>query len=389
MIRSLHKLNAKFVQTVSSYGTHSDGGGLALVVKSDRRAWQFRYTWNGREEYLGLGSASTVTLADARAKAAEARSKIAKGINPKAIKTIVPTFGELADEHIAAMRSNWRNDKHTAQWIMTLEVYAAPLRSMSVDKIETSDVLKVLEPFWLTKNETANRLRGRIEAILARATVKGLRQGANPAQWRNHLDQLLPAQSSLKRGHHGAMPYAEVPVFIQRLNKSASISALAFEFLILTAARTGEVLGAKWSEFDLEAGIWTVPAARMKAAKLHRVPLSSWATSILRRVGQLRTDGQDTFVFLGRDGKKPLSNMALEAILRRFGLKANNVTVHGFRSAFRDWAGEETEFAREVAEQALAHVVGDAVEQAYRRGDALEKRRVMMDEWSAFCRCLQ
>ena len=273
----------------------------------------------------------------------------------------------------------FRNEKHRAQWAMTLTTYAAPLRSMKLDDIATADVLAVLQPLWQTKAETASRLRGRIERVLDAAKAKGLRSGENPARWRGHLDALLPARHRLTRGHHAAMPYDDVPAFIGRLRASESVSALALEFAILTASRTGEVLGARWDEIDLDAKLWTVPAARMKAGREHRVPLTARALAILQTVEKVRTGEH---VFPGQRRGKPLSVMALAMVLRR--LKLENVTVHGFRSAFRDWCGEATAFPRDVAEAALAHTVGDMTERAYRRGDALEKRRKLMAAWAAF-----
>jgi integrase len=262
---------------------------------------------------------------------------------------------------------------------MTLKEYAAPLRPMKLGDIGTDDVLKVLKPLWQAKPETASRLRGRIERVLDAARVKGLRQGENPARRRGHLDALLPKPEKLRRGHHKALGYADVPGFSASLRASEGVSALALEFLILTAARTGEVLGATWAEFDLGGKLWSVPAARMKAKREHRVPLTPRALDILRKVEKARNGD---LVFPGLRRGKPLSNMALAMTLRRLGL--DEVTVHGFRSAFRDWCGNETAFPREVAEAALAHVVGDKAEQAYRRGDALDKRRKLMAAWASF-----
>jgi integrase len=264
---------------------------------------------------------------------------------------------------------------------MTLTVYAAPLRSKPVDKVETSDVLAVLKPIWLEKPETASRLRGRIERVLNAAKAKGYRTGENPAAWRGHLENLLPRQSKLSRGHHAALPYADVPDFVAKLREREAVAALALEFAILTATRSGEVLNARWDEIDLEAKTWTIPAERMKAAREHRVPLSDPALSILVKLSASRVS---EFVFPGQRPNQPLSVMAMEMVLRRMGV-ADAVTVHGFRSSFRDWAGNETSFPRELAEHALAHVIGDKAEQAYRRGDALEKRRALMAAWSAHC----
>jgi integrase len=277
-----------------------------------------------------------------------------------------------------SMASSWRNEMHRAQWKMTLIVYSEPLRSKSVAEIVTEDVLKVLQPLWTTRPETASRLRGRIERVFDFARARGQRAGENPARWRGHLDAILPKRAKLTRGHHKAMPFDEVPAFMAALREREGVAPRALEFAILTAARSGEVLGARWNEFDLGAHVWIVPAARMKAGREHRVPLSARAVEILRKMEQTR---MSEFVFPGIKPRRPLSVTALDRLLR--GMKAG-VTAHGFRSAFRDWAGERTSFPRDVAEAALAHQVGDAVERAYRRGDALEKRRKLMDAWSNF-----
>jgi integrase len=265
---------------------------------------------------------------------------------------------------------------------MTLTKYAAPLRKLPVDAIDTAAVLSVLKPIWQAKPETASRFRGRVEQVLDAAKAKGHRTGENPARWRGHLDKLLAKRQKLTRGHHAAMAYTELPAFISRLRdrQTESVSALALEFAILTAARSGEVLGMRWDEVDDAAKVWTVPPTRMKAAREHRVPLSARALAILDEAKKARAGA---FVFPGSRGGRPLSVMAMEMVLRRMG--RDSVTVHGFRSAFRDWAGNETQFAREVAEAALAHVIGDAAERAYRRGDALEKRRALMEAWASYC----
>jgi integrase len=262
----------------------------------------------------------------------------------------------------------------------TLETYAAPLRSKPVDTITTDDVLAVLKPIWTRKPETASRVRGRIEKVLDAAKAKGFREGENPARWRGHLDHLLSKPSKLARGHHAAMAYEEVAAFLADLRQREGTAALALELCVLTAARSGEVLGMQWSEIDFDKKIWTVPAERMKAGREHRVPLSSRAAAILRQFEKLKVGD---FVFTGQARNKPLSNMAMEMVLRR--MKVEDATVHGFRSSFRDWAGNVSSFAREVVETALAHVIGEKAEQAYRRGDALEKRRKLMDAWASYC----
>jgi integrase len=261
---------------------------------------------------------------------------------------------------------------------MTLRNYAAPLRDKPIDAVDTESVLSILQPLWQSVPETASRLRSRIEAVLDAAKAQGHRHGENPARWRGHLDKLLPKRQKLSRGHHAALPYSQVPAFVASLCEREAVAALALEFTILTAARSGEVLGTHWPELDLEAKVWTIPAMRMKAGKEHRVPLSARAGTIIQRLAEVRTSD---FVFPGQRSGKPLSGMAMEMVLRR--MKAD-VTVHGFRSSFRDWCGEETHFPREIAEAALAHSVGNEVEVAYRRGDALEKRRGLMEAWADF-----
>ncbi len=380
------KLTAKKVEAAKA-GRHGDGAGLWLVVSpAGSKRWAYRFTLAGKVSEIGLGSFPVVSLAEARDKAAEARRLHKGGVSPVEAKRAakieahgVPTFGEISDDLIASKASEWRNEKHKAQWVMTLREYCAPIRSKPVDEIETADVLEILTPLWQRAPETASRLRGRIEAALDAAKAKGYRSGENPAAWRGHLSHLLPKRQKLTRGHHAAMPYAEVPSFIARLREREALAAMALEFCILTATRTGETLGARWSEIDLTGKVWEIPAHRMKAAKAHRVPLCVRALEILETLAKGRTGD---FVFPGKSSGKALSNMSMEMVLRR--MKIEGVTVHGFRSAFRDWAGNETHFPREVCEAALAHVVG-GVEGAYRRGDALDKRRKLLDAWSQYC----
>jgi integrase len=368
-------------------GRHADGGGLYLVVeKNGAKRWSFLYRQNGRLREMGLGGLINVSLADARAKAAEARRILGDRANRgdpiaerRRASGAVPTFGDFADKFLEAKGPGWRNEKHRDQWKMTLTEYAAPLRRKLVNEIATEDVLSVLKPLWVEKPETAARLRGRIERVLDAARAAGHRTGENPARWRGHLDHLLSKRQKLTRGHHAAMSYAEVPAFLVRLRERPAVAALALEFLILTAARTGEVLGAKWSEIDLEARLWAVPAERMKSNREHRVPLTDRTLDILAEVNKLETDD---YVFPGQRRGRPLSNMSMEMLLRRVGV---DVTVHGFRSAFRDWCGDKTTFPREVAEAALAHKISDETEAAYRRSDALEKRRRLMDAWERYC----
>jgi integrase len=377
------KLTARKVETAKPGGKYGDGGGLQLSVASTgAKKWVLRFVWQGRAREMGLGSYPEVGLAEAREKAIAGRRLARSGVDPIAERKRdwrVPTFGELADEVVAEQGKGFRNEKHKAQWAMTLREYAAPLRSMPIDTITTEDILGVLKPIWSTKAETASRLRGRVERVLNAAKAKGYRSGENPAAWRGHLENLLPKRQKLARGHHAAMPYADVPAFVARLRERQATAALMLEFAILTTARSGEVLGARWPEIDFGAKVWTIPPERMKAGREHRVPLSERAVTVLNKMNEARTG---EYAFPGSVCGRPLSVMAMDMVLRRMG---QDVTVHGFRSSFRDWAGNETHFPRELAEHALAHVIGDKAEQAYRRSDALEKRRALMDAWAAYC----
>jgi integrase len=377
------KLTARKVETAKP-SKHGDGGGLQLAVApTGAKKWVLRFMAAGKAHEMGLGSYPEVGLAEAREKALMGRRLARSGVDPIAERRKdrgIPTFGQIADEIAEQLSEGFRNEKHKAQWKMTLTVYAEPLRAKPVDKIGTADVLAVLRPIWQTKPETASRVRGRVERVLNAAKAKGYRTGENPAAWRGHLESLLPKPSRLSRGHHAAIPYKELPAFVARLREREATAALALEFAILTAARSGEVLGARWAEIDLAAKVWTIPAERMKAAREHRVPLNERAVEILKSIGEAKVSN---FVFPGQRPGRPLSVMALEMVLRRMGV--DNTTVHGFRSAFRDWAGNETHFPRELAEHALAHVIGDKAEQAYRRSDALARRRELMDAWARHC----
>ncbi len=381
-------LSARKVATAGP-GIYPDGGGLYLcVARSGAKTWVYRFSWQRRRPEMGLGAVSDgVGLAEARATRDEARRVLRSGSNPidarreaKRVDADKPTFGEIADALIAAKQSEWRNEKHRAQWRASLTEFAAPLRSRPVDEIDTAAVLVVLTPLWQDKPETASRVRGRIEAVLDAAKAQGHRTGENPAAWRGHLAHLLPKRAELSRGHHAAMDYRDVPAFVAKLRDCDAIPAMALEYCILTATRSGEVYGARWSEIDMTAKVWTIPAERMKAAREHRVPLCERAVAILERLAAVKIN---QFVFPGYRHGKPLSHISMAKVIDRMGVEG--ATVHGFRSAFRDWAGNETHFAREVAEAALAHVVGDKAEQAYRRGDALEKRRTLMNAWGAYC----
>jgi integrase len=378
-------------------GRHADGGGLHLLVKeSGARSWVYRFMLKGKAHDIGLGAASgpeAISLAKARDKADALRLKVKTGIDPLAerhresAETLTAahftelariTFKAVADGHIAANEESWRNAKHRQQWSNTLITYAYPvIGDLPVREIGTAHVLQILEPIWKTKPETASRVRGRIETILDAAKARGYREGENPARWRGHIAQILPARSRLTRGHHKAMPYDAVPSFVVELRSRHAIAARALEFVILTAARTGEVLGASWDEVDFEKAVWTIPGRRMKAGKEHRVPLSPRAIEILENTKLL---GKDRLFPAERRGA--LSAMAMTMLLRRMKL---DCTVHGFRSAFRDWAAESTSHAHEVCEMALAHAIGNRAEAAYRRGDLFEKRRRLMAEWAAHC----
>jgi len=412
MANSIHRLTDRQVRTIKKPGRHADGGGLYLVVDPPRtangqdtaprpgaRRWVWMSWRGGRQVEIGLGGVTDVTLAAARERAAVCRQAVAEGREPRAVLAAKPkpdvdrSFGAVADAYIETHKSGWRNDKHAAQWQMTMKVYAAPLRSKDVADITVDDVLGVLKPIWLTKSETASRVRGRIESVLDAAKAQGLRSGENPAAWRGNLKHLLPKRQKLSRGHHAAMPWRDVPAFVAQLRALPSMSALCLEFVILTAARQGEVVrsvrggvvhGMRWDEIDTQTQLWTVPAIRMKTGVPHSVPLSTRALEILAEVGQAK---RGPFVFTGVQSSQPLSEMALTMCLRGIlGTKvgARHCTVHGFRSSFRDWVGDQTNYPRELAEMALSHALESDVEAAYRRETAIEKRRELMEAWARF-----
>jgi integrase len=386
-------LTAKKVERAKP-GRYHDGHGLYLqVVNPANKSWLLRFERNGRERWYGLGPAHTFSLKEARERACAARQLLHDGIDPidhrkapraaralEAAKAI--TFRDCAEAYIAANRDAWKNAKHGAQWTSTLKSYVFPhIGNLPVANIDTGLVLKCIEPHWQAKTETMSRVRGRIESILDWATVRKYRSGDNLARWTGHLEHVLPSKSKLaKVNHHAALPYAELPAFMVELRQREGIATRALEFTILTAARTGEVIGAKWDEIDLAAGLWTVPAGHMKAGKVHTVPLSKRAAELLRA---LPTEKRNPHIFIGPTEGVGLSNMAMTSVLRRTG--HGDVTVHGFRSTFRDWAAETTNFPNHVVEMALAHVVGDRVEAAYRRGDLLAKRKQLAEAWSRFC----
>jgi integrase len=394
MTQRIHRLSAVKIANVKQRGLYADGGGLYLQVsRNGSRSWIYRFKQNSRARDMGLGSLTTVSLATAREMAAECRRKRLAGIDPiehrqtdrreaqlAAARSM--TFDQCRDAFIEAHRAAWRNAKHRGQWTASLATYVTPvLGPLLIQSVDVGLVMKALEPIWSTKPETAARVRGRIERVLDWAKVRGFRQGENPARWRGHLDALLPAHRSVRKvKHHAALPYSEIGTFMAALKTRAAVAARALEFTILTAARTGEVLGARWEEIDFQGKMWVVPPSRMKSGREHRVPLSRAAVSVLK---EMQARHQDALVFPGDRHGKPLSNMAMLMILRR--MDRADLTAHGFRSTFRDWAAECTNFPREVAEAALAHLVGDKVEAAYRRGDLFEKRRRLMDAWAAYC----
>lgn len=389
------KLKAVGVGKQTKPGLYPDGAGLYLqVTGSSAKSWLYRYTINQKTRSMGLGSAldDGLSLAAARDKRDELRALVVRGIDPleardaaraqaKIGKAKSITFKEAATEYIATHRAGWHNVKHAAQWESTLKTYAYPtLGALPVSEIDTAAVLKVLQPIWATKRDTANRLRGRIEAIMDWAKARDFRAGENPARWRGHLNMLLATKRPAPK-HHAALPFDQIGTFMADLRSRDGIGALALDFTILTVARTAETLGASWSEIDMGERLWVIPADRMKGNREHRVPLSDAAMAVLEKMRALGLTGEHVFPNIGR--KRPLSNMAMLKQLER--MNHADITVHGFRSTFRDWASERTNFQNEVIEMALAHAIGDAVEAAYRRGDLLDKRRRLMDAWGEYC----
>jgi len=389
------------VERAKKSGYYSDGGGLYLLVgPRGTKSWIFRYRVpapdkprGSRLRYMGLGSCETYTLAEARERAREFRKLRDQGKDPVEMRKAnrqqiqleaakAMTFKQSAEAYIKAHCSGWRNPKHAAQWPSTLNTYVYPVfGDLPVQAVDVGLVMKVLEPIWTVKPETAGRVRGRIESVLDWATARGYRQGENPARWRGHLENLLPKRSKVRRvEHHAALPYAEISTFMAELRRQEGVGARALAFAILTAARTGEGIGVRWSEICLAERLWTIPAPRMKAGKEHRVPLSDRAIEILEEMQEVR---QSDYVFPGAKSRRPLSNMVFLMLLRRMG--RGDLTAHGFRSTFSDWCSERTNFPAEVREMALAHAVGDKVEAAYRRGDLFQKRRQLMESWARFC----
>lgn len=396
MARTLNKLNVKQIAAITDPGWYGDGGGLWLrITKDGSRRWVLVSIRGGIRKEMGLGAAADVTLAKARTAAAEARAVIDEGRDPIAeraaklvpvpavVKPDVMTFGDFADDYLDSVEGGWKNPVHRKQWRSTLRDYAPLIRKMAITDVGTDDVLAALRPIWLTKAETARRVRGRIEKVLDAAKARGLRprESINPAAWRGHLALLLPMQSKLARGHHAALPYADAPAFMKALRSRSAASGRCLEFVVLTAARSGEALGATWGEVDMEDRTWTVPGERMKAGEEHVVPLSAAAMALLKSIRP--KDPKDTDIVFGVKGA-PRSNMAMAMLLKR--MEYGHATTHGFRSTFRDWAGDMTEYPRELIEQALAHTIQNKAERAYRRGTAIKRRMQLMEDWAAYLR---
>ncbi len=390
------KLSVARIKTLTKPGRYGDGDGLWLQVRnSDARSWLFRYTRDGRARAMGLGEYPVIGLAEARDAALAARRHLANGIDPLAAREAGRaakrqeavagiSFRAVAELYIKAHSPTWRNEKHRAQWGSTLTAYAYPhFGDKPVAAIGTGDVMAALDRLWHEKPETAARLRGRIETVLDYAGTREWRRGENPARWRGHLQNLLPARAKVRAvEHHAALPWAETAAFVAALRGREGVAARALEFAVLTAARSGEVRGATWGEIDLQAAVWSIPSGRMKAGKEHRVPLSDAALTLLRGMRNGSPDPA-SLVFPGAAGTKPLSDMSLTSVLRR--MERADLTAHGFRSTFRDWASERTAYEPHVVEKALAHAIGSKVEAAYRRGDLFDKRRRLMADWAAFC----
>jgi integrase len=393
--RTINRLTARGVESLTESGRHADGGNLYFTVRpGGSRQWMFFFRWRGRLREMSLGGYPALSLAKARQLASEARGHMTNGIDPlearrraeearklaEVTAAGIPTFGAYALALVDRIEEGFSNPKHRQQWRNTLTTYCEPIWNTPIDKVDTAGVLSCLTPIWQTKPETAQRLRGRIERVLNAAKAERMRSGENPAAWRGHLDATLPRPGKLTRGHHAALPYSDMPAFMMDLRSRKATAALALEFLILTVTRTGETLGARFPEFDVAAGLWTIPAERMKARREHRVPLSARAVEIVESLAAAKSG---PYVFPGQRRGKPLSSTSMLMLLRR--MKRIDVTAHGFRSAFSDWASEVSAFSAELRETALAHTIDNKSEAAYRRGDALERRRTMMEAWAKWC----
>lgn len=390
----MNRLSARAVAALTKPGYHLDGGGLYLQIgRTGSKSWVLCFTLHGRSREMGLGEVAIVSLAEARHKAISCRKLLHDEIDPiearrlerqgaRVVASQAITFDSCSEAYIEAHAAGWRNSKHADQWRNTLKTYASPvLGALPVQAIDTALVMTVLEPIWRSKTETASRVRGRVEAVLDWAAVRQYRQGDNPARWRGHLDHLLPQRAKVQKVvHHPALPFDDMNRFMATLQQQGGVAAAGLSFQILTACRTGEIIRARWSEIDEAKRLWVVPAQRMKAGREHRVALSSEA---LRLLSALRDVRQSDYVFPGQKPEKPLSNMAFLALLKRMG--RSDLTVHGFRSSFRDWAAERTAYPREVVEMALAHTISNKVEAAYRRGDLFEKRIQLMQDWAEHC----
>lgn len=383
-------LTALKIKSINDEGKYADGNGLYLQVsKWGTKSWLFRYQINKRRREMGLGSVNDVSLSEARKLTEHHRSLLLQGIDPKVRRDIdrlalqerqIWTFDSCANSYIEAHKASWTNAKHEGQWRNTLKTYASPvIGSIPVEEIDTQSVMRVIEPIWLTKTETASRVRSRIEKVLSWAIARNYREQPNPATWRGNIQELLPSRSSInKEKHHPALPYSEISLFMGELSTKPSVSALALQFTILTACRTSEVLAASWDEIDLKKAVWTIPGERMKSKRQHRVPLSTPALKVLEQLPKL-----NGWLFPSPQFGKHLSNVAMLKVLKG-QMNRNDLTVHGFRSTFRDWAAEVSNYPRELAEAALAHVLSDKTEAAYQRGDLLEKRRDLMADWADF-----
>ena len=404
MARQQNRLTALQVSKLSKPGLYGDGGGLTLqITPAGVKSWLHRYMIDGKSFAMGLGPTHTVDLAEARRKALEGRRLLQDGVNPllarnqqqvaaKLAETNMMTFDQCAEAYIQAKKPSWKNAKHAKQWSSTLKTYASPVFGAApVADVDTGLVVKCLAPIWESKTETATRVRGRIESVLGWATTSGYRTGENPARWKGHLENLLATISKVRRTkNHPALPWQQAGAFVHALRARAGVAALALEFLVLTACRSGEVRGALWAEFDLDGRLWTIPAARMKGAREHQIPLSDPAIRILAALPK-----DSDIVFPGTKGQA-LSDMSLTAVVRRMGGRHDwvdadgaRVTVHGFRTTFRMWAAEMTNYPREVAEHSLAHQLPDAVERAYQRGSQFTKRTSLMSDWAVYCSTLK